>query len=67
MKAVVTIHPEGRDVLKYQDYPKSEIKQDILIEVKAAGFNRSDIFQGEGNYPAPSGEHRYKGRQNHHS
>jgi len=56
MKAIVITQPGAADVLKLQDYPTPEIKADeILIEVKAAGLNRSDIFQREGNYPAPSG------------
>lgn len=56
MKAIVITQPGAADVLKLQDYPTPEIKADeILIEVKATGLNRSDIFQREGNYPAPSG------------
>jgi NADPH:quinone reductase len=56
MKAIVITQPGAPDVLKLQDYPTPEVKADeILIEVKAAGLNRSDIFQREGNYPAPSG------------
>jgi NADPH:quinone reductase len=56
MKAIVITQPGTPDVLKLQDYPTPEVKADeILIEVKAAGLNRSDIFQREGNYPAPSG------------
>lgn len=56
MKAIVITQPGAPDVLKLQDYPTPEVKADeILIEVKAAGLNRSDIFQREGNYPAPPG------------
>lgn len=56
MKAIVITQPGAPDVLKLQDYATPEVKADeILIEVKAAGLNRSDIFQREGNYPAPSG------------
>lgn len=56
MKAIVIMQPGAPDVLKLQDYPTPEVKADeILIEVKATGLNRSDIFQREGNYPAPSG------------
>jgi NADPH:quinone reductase len=56
MKAIVITQPGAPDVLKLQDYPTPEVSADqILIEVKAAGLNRSDIFQREGNYPEPSG------------
>lgn len=56
MKAIVITKPGGPDVLELQDYPTPEISGDeVLIEVKAAGLNRSDVFQREGNYPAPEG------------
>ncbi|SUX44007.1 NAD(P)H-quinone oxidoreductase [Chryseobacterium indoltheticum] len=56
MKAIVITKSGGPEVLKLQDYPTPEISGDeVLIEVKAAGLNRSDVFQREGNYPAPEG------------
>lgn len=56
MKAIVITKPGGPDVLELQKYPTPEISGDeVLIEVKAAGLNRSDVFQREGNYPAPKG------------
>ncbi|MBP2615047.1 NAD(P)H-quinone oxidoreductase [Chryseobacterium jejuense] len=56
MKAIVITKPGGPDVLELQDYPTPEISGDeVLIEVKAAGINRPDVFQREGNYPAPAG------------
>ena len=56
MKAIVITKPGGPDVLELQDYPTPEISGDeVLIEVKTAGLNRSDVFQREGNYPAPTG------------
>jgi len=56
MKAIVITKPGGPDVLELQDYPTPEISGDeVLIEVKTAGLNRSDVFQREGNYPAPEG------------
>lgn len=56
MKAIVITKSGGSEVLKLQDYPTPEISGDeVLIEVKAAGLNRSDVFQREGNYPAPEG------------
>lgn len=54
MKAVVITKYGAPEVLQIKDYPTPEITGDeVLIEVKAAGLNRSDIFQREGNYPAP--------------
>lgn len=56
MKALVITKPGGPEVLALQEYPTPEISGDqVLIEVKAAGLNRLDIFQREGNYPAPPG------------
>lgn len=56
MKAIVITQSGGPDVLKLQEYPTPKVNGDkVLIEVKAAGLNRSDIFQREGNYPAPTG------------
>lgn len=56
MKAIVITKYGAPEVLKLQDYPTPEISKDeVLIEVKAAGLNRSDVFQREGNYPAPEG------------
>ncbi|ALR29641.1 hypothetical protein ATE47_03460 [Chryseobacterium sp. IHB B 17019] len=56
MKAIVITKPGGPDVLELQDYSTPEISGDeVLIEVKAAGLNRSDVFQRERNYPAPEG------------
>lgn len=56
MKAIVITKPGGPDVLEIQEYPTPEISGDeVLIEVKAAGINRPDVFQREGNYPAPVG------------
>jgi putative PIG3 family NAD(P)H quinone oxidoreductase len=56
MKAIVITEYGGPDVLKVKDLPTPDISGDeVLIEVKAAGLNRSDVFQREGNYPAPKG------------
>jgi len=56
MKAIVITEYGGPEVLKLQEHPTPEIYGDqVLIEVKAAGLNRSDVFQREGNYPAPKG------------
>lgn len=56
MKAIAITEYGGPNVLKVKDLPTPEISGDeVLIEVKAAGLNRSDVFQREGNYPAPKG------------
>ncbi len=56
MKAIVITKSGGPEVLKFQEYPTPEISGDqVLIEVKAAGINRPDVFQREGHYPAPAG------------
>lgn len=56
MKAIVITKSGGPEVLALKEYPTPEISGDqVLIEVKAAGLNRLDVFQREGNYPAPAG------------
>lgn len=56
MKAIIITKYGGPEVLKSQESPTPEITGDeILIELKAAGLNHADIFQREGNYPAPKG------------
>jgi len=43
-------------VLKLEDRAIPRISStEVLIEVKAAGINRPDVFQRKGNYPAPEG------------
>ncbi|WP_313533416.1 NAD(P)H-quinone oxidoreductase [Sphingobacterium athyrii] len=56
MKAVVITSYGGPEVLQLREFetPIATVDE-VLIEVKAAGLNRSDIFQREGNYPAPAG------------
>lgn len=56
MKAVIITKYGAPEVLQLKEYPTPEISGDeVLIEVKAAGLNRSDVFQREGNYSAPNG------------
>ncbi len=55
MEAIVITKSGGPEVLALKEYPTPEISGDqVLIEVKAAGLNRLDVFQREGNYPAPA-------------
>ncbi|WP_312900475.1 alcohol dehydrogenase catalytic domain-containing protein, partial [Chryseobacterium taichungense] len=54
MKAIVITKYGAPEVLQLKEYPTPKIDRDeVLIDVKAAGLNRSDVFQREGNYPAP--------------
>lgn len=56
MKAVVMSSYGGPEVLQLKKFETPKATGDeVLIEVKAAGLNRSDIFQRQGNYPAPAG------------
>lgn len=56
MKAIIITQPGPPHVLQIQN---REIplpgKQQVLIQIKAAGVNAPDIFQRKGNYPAPPG------------
>jgi len=56
MRAIVITQPGGPDVLQVRERPLPEVGEgEVLIRVKAAGINRPDIFQREGNYPPPPG------------
>ncbi len=56
MKAIIISQYGGPEVLKVTDYPDPVPgPEEVLIKVKASGMNRSDIFQRQGNYPAPPG------------
>ncbi len=45
--------PEVFQILERPDLIPNSFE--VLIEVKAAGVNRPDVFQRKGNYPAPAG------------
>ena len=56
MKAIVITKPGASAVLQLRDYPTPPPgDEEVLIEVKAAGLNRADLSQRQGNYPAPPG------------
>ncbi len=56
MTAIAITAPGGPDVLKPQQIAVPLPKDDeVLIEVKAAGVNRPDVFQRQGHYPPPPG------------
>ena len=56
MKAVIITTYGKADVLKLEEREIPAIdKNEVLIQVKAAGVNRPDVIQREGKYPAPPG------------
>jgi putative PIG3 family NAD(P)H quinone oxidoreductase len=56
MTAIEIKHPGDPDVLVPVQRPVPEPKPgEVLIEVHAAGVNRPDIVQRQGNYPPPPG------------
>ena len=56
MKAVVISEFGNADVLQVQEREVPKISEyEVLINVKAAGINRPDVFQRQGKYPAPNG------------
>jgi putative PIG3 family NAD(P)H quinone oxidoreductase len=56
MKAIVCEKPGGPEVLSWSDVPEP-VPGDgqVLVEVAAAGVNRADLLQREGNYVPPPG------------
>ena len=62
MKAVFFEKPGPPNVLKIINTEKPLFKNnEILIKVVAAGVNRPDLIQREGNYPAPDGHSKILG------
>ena len=56
MRAVVIREPGGPDVLEIAERPRPEPGPgQILVAVKAAGINRPDCLQRQGNYAPPPG------------
>ncbi len=57
MKAIVITAHGGPEVLKLQERAVPTLAAgELLVQVKAAGINRPDVFQRKGNYPAPAGQ-----------
>ncbi|MGJ3235240.1 NAD(P)H-quinone oxidoreductase [Marivirga sp.] len=54
MQAIIIKKPGGPEVLQLEesDSPRPQ-PNEVLIEVKASGVNRPDVFQRMGGYPAP--------------
>jgi len=56
MRAIEISQPGGPEVLVPVDRPIPEPKSgEVLIKVSAAGVNRPDVFQRQGNYAPPPG------------
>lgn len=56
MKAIEITEFGGPDVLQLCERPLPQLKSgEVLIKVHAAGVNRPDVFQRQGNYPVPPG------------
>ena len=56
MKAIEITQFGGPEVLQLCERPMPECKAgEVLIKVHAAGVNRPDVFQRQGNYPVPPG------------
>ena len=64
MRAVVITEPGGPQVLEVAEVPDPEIGAgEVLVRVAAAGLNRADILQRQGNYPPPPGASQYLGME----
>ena len=56
MKAIVQTEEKNTASLELQEVPVPTLKPgEVLVEVKAAGVNRADLLQTQGNYPVPAG------------
>jgi len=62
MRAVIISEPGGPDVLRVADEADPVPgPNEVLISVAAAGVNKADIHQREGNYPPPAGTPEWPG------
>ena len=56
MQAIVQTEEKNPASLQLQEVPVPTLKPgEVLVEVKAAGVNRADLLQTQGNYPVPAG------------
>ena len=56
MYAITVREPGEPDVLEWAEQPEPRPGEgDVLIDVAAAGVNRADLMQRQGNYPPPKG------------
>ena len=56
MYAVAIREPGGPEVLEWTEHPDPEPDTgEVVVDVVAAGVNRADVMQRQGNYPPPAG------------
>jgi len=56
MQAITVPHTGAAENMILGEVPKPDLSEgEVLIKVEAAGINRPDILQRQGNYPAPKG------------
>ena len=54
MRAVIVTEPGGPEVMKLGEVPDPTPRPDeVIVQVAAAGLNRADLLQRQGNYPPP--------------
>jgi putative PIG3 family NAD(P)H quinone oxidoreductase len=64
MRAVVVSEPGGPEVLEVREVADPAPRPDeVLIDVAAAGLNRADLLQRQGNYAPPPGASPYLGME----
>jgi putative PIG3 family NAD(P)H quinone oxidoreductase len=64
MRAITLPTFGGPEALVLADIPEPELgPHDVLVEVVAAGVNRADIGQRQGNYPPPAGAPDWPGME----
>jgi putative PIG3 family NAD(P)H quinone oxidoreductase len=64
MRAVIITHPGGPEVLRLEEVPDPVPGPgEVLVGVTAAGLNRADVLQRQGNYPPPPGSPPYPGME----
>jgi putative PIG3 family NAD(P)H quinone oxidoreductase len=62
VRAITIREPGGPDVLTLSDLPDPVAGPgEVLVDVAAAGVNRADLSQREGNYPPPPGAPEHPG------
>src|SRR5260370_35975351 len=56
MRALIITRSGGPEVLEIQDVEMPEpVGDQVRVRVRASGFNRADLLQRAGGYPAPAG------------
>jgi putative PIG3 family NAD(P)H quinone oxidoreductase len=62
MRAIVVTEPGPPDVLRWAEVPDPEPGPgEVVLDIAAAGVNRADLHQRQGNYPAPPGAPAWPG------